>query len=713
MKEDIALFEEWMDLYAHQIERFAFQYGYSSEKAAQLTVETFRAIYNNEEKMVEGKLSIYKIALDQLVHAQQSDSEEETILPFEEDQQLHEKINALEEKAKVSLILSRFHNMSEAEIATILEISEEAVREAIRQAIQQLIIEIDNSHLDKRLEFLQKSYERISSSFRKDQVFAPRKEEVSERDIKKQPISKKALISWVAGILTLAALVIIPVFTDEERQKIAAEKYIEQLKTSFEEEIGNRYAQLGLKESTEEDQQNYYYFTEYGKQAREDFETMLQEEEKNIVENGKINKKTINNKYAAIIKSIELPSEMVEQLIKHPLTDDKDKSMEFISNYVKQIFSIQQSYVASIYQHQQLIEEAMSEGQFQIEKFLEKKETYPEELQNALNSMEKQNLYIDSVSEWAALVPSFARNELSGRIKASIHEDLAGYLALLESSSYISQPKLVSTYEESIGNLLEIERTLLAGPDIQLEIPYLSLRDYYSRLFYVLITDSETNRIFGSDGKIKEEIRSAWKKIASGGKGSPSAHVMRNIIREMEASGWANSEMQSRFTYYHLNYAMGLAKAGNLHSFVMTGILQTDQGFDIVTFPDLSFEELVEETYNLYSSNHDPAVLKDAHPFVIFAMYYFANAIGDPVTMWHLYKPEDNPQSLEDYLVDWQQEDFQLNELDGLLFEERESSVGSIVLQKGNHGYYAVDMIADEPASWKISSINLDMLEHE
>ncbi|MEK5037482.1 hypothetical protein [Sporosarcina sp. FSL K6-3457] len=188
---------------------------------------------------------------------------------------------------------------------------------------------------------------------------------------------------------------------------------------------------------------------------------------------------------------------------------------------------------------------------------------------------------------------------------------------------------------------------------------------------------------------------------------------MRNIIREMEASGWTNSETQSRFTYYHLNYAMGLAKAGNLHSFKMNGILQADQGFDIVTFPDSSFEELVEETYNLYSSNHDPTVLKDVHPFVIFAMYYFANANEDPVTMWHLYTPEENPQTLEAYVVDWQQEDFHLNELDGLLFESKESLVGSIVLEKGDIGYYAVEMIVNETANWGISSINLDMLEHE
>lgn len=713
MKEESTEFEEWIDLYAHQIERFAFQYGYSPEQAAQLTVETFREMYDDVDKVVEGKLSIYKVALHKFRHAQQTSLEQDTVLPFEEDRQLHEMISRLEEKAKLTLILSQFHNMSEAEIALVLEISEKAVGEAIRHAIQQLTIEINNAHLDKRLEFLQKSYGRISSSFRKDQVFATVKEEIRQSDIKKQPISKKVLISWIVGILTLAVLVIVPVFTGEEYQKNSAVDFMEQLKISFGEELASRYAQLGLKESTEEDQQNYYYFTPYGKQAREDFETMFQEEEKSIENNGKINKKTIKNKYAAIINSMELPSEMVEELIKRPLANDKEKSTEFISKYVKQINDIQQSYMASIHQHQQLIDPAVHDGVFQIGKFLEKKETYPEELQNALNSMEKQNLYLDSVSGWAVLVPSFARNELSAKVKASIHEDVAGYIALLESSSYIAQPKLFNAYDEPVDNLLEIERTLLAEEDIQLEIPYLSLRDYYSTLFYVIITDSETNRIFGSDGKITEEVKSSWKKIASGGKESPSAHIMRTIIREMEASEWTESDMQSRFTYYHLNYAMGLAKAGKLHSFEMNGILQSDRGFDIVSFPDPSFETVVEETYNLYSSNHDATVLKDVHPFVTFAMYYFANDNDDPVTMWHLYTPEDNPQTLEAYVVNWRQEDFRLNEVDGLFFDARESLGGSIILQKGNIGHYAAEMLVDETANWKISFINSDMLKFE
>lgn len=61
LKEDIVLFEEWMDLYAHQIERFAFQNGCSSEQATQLTVEIFREIYNGEKRWMKESYRFIKL----------------------------------------------------------------------------------------------------------------------------------------------------------------------------------------------------------------------------------------------------------------------------------------------------------------------------------------------------------------------------------------------------------------------------------------------------------------------------------------------------------------------------------------------------------------------------------------------------------------------------------------------------------------------------
>ena len=251
--------------------------------------------------------------------------------------------------------------------------------------------------------------------------------------------------------------------------------------------------------------------------------------------------------------------------------------------------------------------------------------------------------------------------------------------------------------------MVEIENTLLAN--VEIEIPYTSLEDYYSWLVYLMVVGSETNQIVGSDGKVTEEVKSIWMKVASNGEGSPSAFIMQKVISEMEASGWTESETQSHLNLYHLGYAMGLAREGRLHTFEMSGILQSDRGLSSVTFPDSSFEDLVEKTYELYSISHDPAVLKDVHPLVVFAVYCFANDHEDPETMWHLYNPEDDLQTLGEYISGWRKVDVNLYEMKSLLFDGRESSAGSIGFERGSMTYFDAEMILDEAAGWKIKHI--------
>ena len=92
---DLAAFEKWMDLHSGNLERFAIQCGCTREWAGKVTEETFRTFYadlanlNDEERL---RYDLYRIVLEKLVHIQRTEPLQESILSFEEDQQLHEKI---------------------------------------------------------------------------------------------------------------------------------------------------------------------------------------------------------------------------------------------------------------------------------------------------------------------------------------------------------------------------------------------------------------------------------------------------------------------------------------------------------------------------------------------------------------------------------------------------------------------------------------------
>ena len=94
---------------------------------------------------------------------------------------------------------------------------------------------------------------------------------------------------------------------------------------------------------------------------------------------------------------------------------------------------------------------------------MKKKETYPKELQLALDGMIKQNIYPMSIKNWVSIAPIFKKNEHSAKIRSSIHPDFRGYLTGLEADANGYRIRVLYTpLEDSIDYLLEIEKTLLA-----------------------------------------------------------------------------------------------------------------------------------------------------------------------------------------------------------------------------------------------------------
>ena len=462
------------------------------------------------------------------------------IFPFQEDQELHDKIVQLETENKIPFILSQFHKMDDLEIATIMDTSLEIVEQAITEAFRDL----GDGQLEKRMEFLKKSYRRMKSSFRKEQVFAMPQKELQATGKVKQSISKKSMISWIAGTLILLSLLIVPVVTSEEYKMASDEKYLERLGVSFEKEIGSRYTELGLKESTEEDIVEFNP-NQYGKQQRDDFESMVHRYDKDLTKTGTLNKKKIKKEYRKIIKSLELPSVMTARLFKNPLTDDMEKSDEFMKGYLEQFTVIQNSYYMVLINGSKIIEDAVVDGELDIDKFMEKKDTYPEELQLALDGMIKQNIYPESIKNWGAIAPVFKKNKVSAKIRSSIHPDLGGFLTVMEVVPLLSYPGLAHSLADSIDYLLEIEKTLLVTTLNDEATNHLIWT--YSELFHEISGGAEPDNVFGTDGVVKDEFREGWKRIASAEEGSPTAFIMQIIISEMEATDWTEVKKPQSF----------------------------------------------------------------------------------------------------------------------------------------------------------------------
>ncbi|MBO0589637.1 hypothetical protein [Sporosarcina sp. E16_8] len=699
-------FEKWMDIYSGDVERFAIQYGCAPKQAADVAEETFRKLHiqldsiGNEESLV---CMLYKHALKSLTYVQLTDAPNETLFTFEEDQELHDQIVNIETGKKVPFILSHFHMLDDLEIAAIMDSSPERVEQTIAEASRDL----GDRQLEKRIEFLEKSYRRLNSSFRKEQVFVKPQQKIQATEKLKQSISKKAVISWITGIIILLSLVIVPIITGEEYKKASAEKYVERLKGSFENEMESRYSELGLTESTEKEKLDYNYIR-YGKQARDDFESMIARYESVIAKTGTLNKEKIEDEYGKIINQLELPSEMVSRVVKNSLVNDKVKSEEFMKGYIEQYDTLQQAYYMTFIKHDQIIADAIVDETFAGDTFMQNKDTYPEELQQALDGMIKQNIYPTFIKGFGTIAPIYGKNDFSAKIRSSIHKDFGGFFTSLESAPFVSYPGLVHSLGDSVDFLLDMENTLLSTTmdDEKTDM----LKWTYSELFYEIVGGAEPNHIFGTDGKVKTEFREGWKRIASAGEGSPTALIMQMVISEMEVTDWIESESLKRLEAFDVDQALKLAKARKLETFSMSGIMLIEKGLEIVKFPNPSFENKVQETYYSFSSNHDLSVLKEVSPLVIIGMYFYANDQKDQETMWHLYSKTKNVVKLEEFINEWSQLNVNIYSLYSLRFDGSGETAGSIGFQRGNTLSVSPKMALNEDSVWEIEQIILSQM---
>lgn len=637
------VYSKWIELHSGGIERLAIQYGCEREEAACVAEETFAEIYNNLENVIDEEqlvYSLYKVAITKIEPVEPTKLAHKKTFPFEEDEQLHEKIILLDKEWKMAFILSKFHGMDNAEISKIIEMPEPTVE--LVTSIAYKYLEEKVTQLEKRLDFLRKSYNRITLLFNIENVFQKRETLVHQKPF----FSKKVLFSWMAGIIILLALITVSVMTGDEYRNTSAEKYVEQLKESFEDEIAQKFTEVGLPKEKLIDGEIFPMF--FGEYAREEFEVMIKKLEKQIKDNEKINKKDIKLQYEEILSKLELPSEMMDHLFENPLTDNKTKSVEFISNYVDMFLSLQQSLFMTFYDHEQIFADARLDGEIDIEKFIEEKDSYPEKLQNALDGMVKQNIYPISIKDSMPFYPVHVNNEISKRIKNSLHEDVGGFIKLLELEPLYYLDSAYSI-DIMVEYMIEMEKTLFAFENDT--NAFNNLRDVYISLLHEIIKGSETSSIVDQNGKVKEKHQLVWKEITTLDENLPSTVIMRELVDQMEASGWMKSKIHHNLDEETLYNAFDHAKQGDLSSFIFNE--NKEHGEIVIATNDPEFVDDVEERYINFSERHRLDHLEDASPLVVMGIYYLANEREDPVTMWHLFNKEFIDISLEEYVKNW------------------------------------------------------------
>lgn len=548
---DQEAFKEWMDVHIQSIERFAVQYGASLELAGTVAETVFRNIYERLGDVTEADLkecTLFVTAIGGLDGRQNAETSG-GLFSFEEDDELHRRLVGMPKEYRVPFILDRFHNKTSMQIAEITGETEQHVEQSLTKAYSLM----DEPNLDKKLDFLNRSYERISTSYNEMNIFhskveeSPPVEQENETDKKKKPY-----LFWGMGAGILLVLLSIITYSNSDAYQVkAAEKFMEKAKDSFQEELERNLQLAGL--PAPEFLRRDIYAETYGEDTRRKFDWFIAGLKDQLERDGRIDKKNAKSELDSLIHELMIPSEMVANVSEKTLVNNQGKSMDFVNEYATKMSTLMKSYMHILAQNESLIRESgrNDEGGYDLETFYAKKSDYPEAFQRAIDGMEAQGFILmndmSMLSEYVYVYPNTGTPDLSKVLHENLHPDTSIYLAILMGDLFDIQNRSIG---EQTDLLLQLEKGLSQAAGYQ-ELYSLTFNACIS-MIYSVTGMGGYHEIRDSTGTIKEEYKEAWTRIAFNGKNSPAGQMMRQVVIEMEDSGWTISAYLDRFQYFFI-----------------------------------------------------------------------------------------------------------------------------------------------------------------
>ncbi|MGK7379408.1 RNA polymerase sigma factor [Planococcus sp. 1R117A] len=657
---DREAFSEWCWAKQALIGRFGFQNGISLNVVSAYQTAVFRDIYSllGDIKLEDAEKSLWQTAIELLGEFTEKAMEPVKMeaIRFEEDQETHEAIQGMDEQQRIPFLLVNFYGKSLREVSGILGKPEQQIQENMVQANALLTDRLalqNDAQIEKRLEFMGKSYARIPFLLSESDLFVNEQQEEIQTDAMdadgKRPAAKRSTVLLALAGIAMAGVVGASFLFDDpnpninspasvEADETVTAKMVEQWRAKYNDIRASSPARLGV------DPEVYEQFA-FVKEADALMKRTFKES--NIEKMGN-DKKKMQRQVDKLLLAIDTPNGMAMGVQDVFLTGEEN--LEFLYGYGAKTKELLISAEQVLVQHEEALALVKFNGLLSAEKLLAQPKGLPVEVQSLLASLRERGL---TVVKHPAEERFIVRRNLEALYSSDVmnQDYLANaYLNLLANDPYFDDKGLLLPSEQMTQILSHMELNLVeAKTSSRL---YQEFAFIFQHSFFLLLKGTEDQTIFDSHGVVKEEYQQAWKTFSTQA-GNPLLYLMLPIVEEMEASGWTSSKSYDNLTYEDIMEVMEMEKKGLLAEKLPNGDIVVEK--ELVEIEHYDFN-VIAKLYKSFSAGHDKNLLKGLAPLDTLILFQYANQQEDPATMWHLMADEGTKPELENYLRFWRKQ---------------------------------------------------------
>ncbi len=609
-------YEELMAIHHRTVEKFAFQCGVKVEDIQSVTHEIFIKLYKalGESKSAHFTIQLYKVTLNAAreYHRRETHAKEEVqdlpdnsvtqsirlpqskILVFDEDRELHDAFQLVGEKFRNPLILHYFHELTYEEIGEILNISSVEVESRLfssREHIKLLLEVLADSQFEQNLNLLKKSYKRIPSKFKADEVILRIESEkgmggdsFSSNNLGN--LSNQKVNFWVVALactLLIGVLSTSFIKNDDEKNLEVANaadiKSIDEYKKSFEEQKTTYRNTLGIPE----EEFNQIGFVRLADQL---FALNFKEDSSE----NESNRATIDERYEEVLEVLKMPSQMINDATAGKQMSEEESAI-FVNELNTKIDDLTTYYNSVLEKHREILNTAKMSGRLDATYLRSNRYDLPVEVENLINNGNTQGISIRVSRDENRYEAFFEFPNHWQNLYETVGHPAISFLQIKSMIPFTYGGELILTPLESAMYLNHLEQVLLSTK--HRNSLYAIIKSQYEDLAYTLIFGATNTEVI-TNGRVNTEFQAVWNSLRYSHGDSPMKYFIRPMFESVSENNWVVNETYRSLNFNDLKVAFTLAENGELAAIMPKEVSGAKSA--TISWPNSEVEQKVAET---------------------------------------------------------------------------------------------------------------------